>query len=190
VSVLGGDVAWHVEFDKAPSAALAHRFPGVPNYGDVTAVDWAAVEPVDVLTGGFPCQDLSHAGKRAGLRPGTRSGLWEHMAYAISELRPRLVVIENVRGLLSAEAHSDVEPCPWCVGDGSGDVLRALGAVLGDLAGLGYDAVWGGDGTLNEVVNGISEQPNRPKLGVIPMGTVNDFGRALHLPNDNAGVEL
>ena len=72
VSVLGGDVAWHVEFDKAPSAALAHRFPGVPNYGDVTAVDWAAVEPVDVLTGGFPCQDLSHAGKRAGLRPGTR----------------------------------------------------------------------------------------------------------------------
>ena len=144
VSVLGGDVAWHVEFDKAPSAALAHRFPGVPNYGDVTAVDWAAVEPVDVLTGGFPCQDLSHAGKRAGLRPGTRSGLWEHMAYAISELRPRLVVIENVRGLLSAEAHSDVEPCPWCVGDGSGDVLRALGAVLGDLAGLGYDAVWGG----------------------------------------------
>ena len=48
--------------------------------------------------------------------------------------------------------------------------------------------VAGGDGTLNEVVNGIAEQPNRPKLGVIPMGTVNDFGRALHLPNDIMGA--
>ena len=46
----------------------------------------------------------------------------------------------------------------------------------------------GGDGTLNEVVNGIAEQPNRPKLGIIPMGTVNDFGRALHLPNDIMGA--
>src|SRR5699024_10288120 len=42
----------------------------------------------------------------------------------------------------------------------------------------------GGDGTLNEVINGIAEHPNRPKIGIIPMGTVNDFGRALHLPND------
>ena len=48
--------------------------------------------------------------------------------------------------------------------------------------------VAGGDGTLNEVVNGIAEQPNRPKLGIIPMGTVNDFGRALHLPNDIMGA--
>ena len=135
-------VAWHVEFDKHPSAILAHHFPDVPNYGDVTAVDWSAVEPVQILTGGFPCQDLSTAGKRAGLRPGTRSGLWEHMAYAIDQLRPELVVIENVRGLLSAAAHSDVEPCPLCVGDDPGDALRALGAVLGDLADLGYDARW------------------------------------------------
>lgn len=144
VSVLGGDVAWHVEFDKAPSAALAHRFPGVPNYGDVTAVDWATVEPVDILTGGFPCQDLSTAGKRRGLRPGTRSGLWEQMAYAIDQLRPRLVVVENVRGLLSAYAHSDVESCPICLGDGPDGALRALGAVAGDLAGLGYDCRWAG----------------------------------------------
>ena len=48
--------------------------------------------------------------------------------------------------------------------------------------------VAGGDGTLNEVVNGIAEQPNRPRLGIIPMGTVNDFGRALHLPNDIMGA--
>ena len=134
--------AWFVEFDKHPSTVLARHWPDVPNYGDVTAVDWAAVEPVDILTGGFPCQDLSHAGKRAGLRPGTRSGLWEHMAYAIDQLRPALVLIENVRGLLSAEAHSNLERDCWCVGDEREPALRALGAVLGDLADLGYDARW------------------------------------------------
>ena len=143
-AALGGDVAWHCENDHAASRVLAHRFPGVPNLGDITAVDWSAVEPVEVLTGGFPCQDVSTAGKRTGLRPDTRSGLWTHMAYAIGQLRPRLVVAENVRGLLSAPAHSDVEPCTWCVGDEPGVCLRALGAVLGDLAELGYDAQWVG----------------------------------------------
>lgn len=92
------------------------------------------------------CQDVSLAGQRRGLKPGTRSGLWANFAYAIDQLRPRMVVIENVRGLLSAEAHSDVEQCAWCVG-GAADgepALRALGAVLGDLAELGYDAAWHG----------------------------------------------
>jgi site-specific DNA-cytosine methylase len=117
-SVLGGGVVWHSEIEPAAIKLLEHRYPGVPNLGDISAVDWAAVPAVDVLTGGFPCQDLSAAGKRLGLRPGTRSGLWEHMAYAIDQLSPSLVIIENVRGLLSAEAHSDMEPCTWCVGDG------------------------------------------------------------------------
>jgi DNA (cytosine-5)-methyltransferase 1 len=143
-SVLGGEPAWFSEIDKAPSKILAHHWPTVPNLGDITTVDWDAMEPIDVLTGGFPCQDVSHAGKRLGLKPGTRSGLWSHMAYAIDKLRPRLVVAENVRGLLSAEAGGDLEPCPWCVGDAEGSPLRALGAVLGDLADLGYDAQWHG----------------------------------------------
>lgn len=143
-AVLGGETAWFCEVEKAPAAILAHHWPDVPNLGDITAVDWSAVEPVDVLTGGFPCQDVSHAGKRLGLKPGTRSGLWAHMAYAIDKLRPALVVAENVRGLLSAEAGGDLEPCPWCVGDGERGALRALGAVLGDLADLGYDAWWYG----------------------------------------------
>lgn len=136
--------AWVAEFDAAPSRILAQRFPDVPNLGDVTAVDWAAVEPVDIITGGSPCQDLSHAGKRAGMRAGTRSGLWASMCDAIEIIRPRLVVWENVRGALSAEADSAVEPCPICVGDGRGVTLRALGRVLGDLAELGYDAAWAG----------------------------------------------
>src|SRR5690606_40264008 len=69
---------------------------------DLTATDFTQVEQVDVITGGFPCQDVSHAGRRAGLiRDGegrTRSGLWGEMLRAIDTLRPRLVVAENVRG--------------------------------------------------------------------------------------------
>lgn len=139
------EVVWTVEFDAAVSRVLAVRYPGVPNHGDVTLVDFSAVEPVEVLTGGFPCQDVSLAGRRRGLKEGTRSGLWSEFARAIDVLRPRLVVAENVRGLLSAEATGVVEHDPWGVGDGQGGPsLRALGAVLGDLADLGYDAEWCG----------------------------------------------
>lgn len=143
-AVLGGELGWYSEIEPAACRLLAHRHPGVCNVGDVTQVDWSTVPRPRVLTGGFPCQDVSSAGRRRGIRPGTRSGLWEHMAYAIDQLRPELVVIENVRGLLSAEAHCDLEPCPWCLGDDEGRPLRALGAVLGDLVQLGYDARWGG----------------------------------------------
>ena len=275
----GASVAWHCEFDKHPSKILANHFPDVPNYGDVSAVEWSQVEPVDILTGGFPCfpagtlittdtgqvpiedvrvgdsvlthrrrmrpvvqtmtrvadhrvhvkvmgapvvvttdehpfyarrtrdsdpewiaagsltvdmqvaridsdgemvwvpvrntvrdpqtqtvfnigvdtdesyiadgfvvhncQDVSTAGMRRGIRPGTRSGLWEHFAYAIDQLKPEIVVIENVAGLLSADAVCDVEPCPWCVGDDPRGHMRALGAVLSDLAEVGFDARWG-----------------------------------------------
>lgn len=144
-AVLGGEVAWHVEFDAAPSKILAHHWPDVPNYGDITTLDFTTVEPVDVLTGGFPCQDLSLAGRRAGMRPGTRSGLWADFLRAIDTIRPQLAVIENVRGLLSGCAESDLESCPGCVGNGEHrPPLRALGRVLGDLADIGYDARWVG----------------------------------------------
>ena len=147
MNTTGAEVAWHCEWEDAPSAILDKNFPGVPNYRDVTQVDFTQVEPVDILTGGFPCQDLSLAGKREGMKDGTRSGLWSEFARAIETLKPRLVVIENVRGLLSATAtNPDLEHCPWCMGE-SGDgepALRALGAVLGDLADIGYDAKWQG----------------------------------------------
>lgn len=140
----GSSMAWHAEIDPAASRVLAHHWPNVPNLGSVTDIDWAAVEPVDVLCGGFPCQDVSAAGRKAGLMEGTRSGLWSHMASAIDELRPRFVLIENVRGLLSAKATvRGVEPGSDDLGDDSArPVLRALGAVLGDLADLGFDAEW------------------------------------------------
>jgi len=144
-AVIGGEVVWHCEWDDAPSKILEARYPGVPNYRDVSQVDWLSVPAVDVLTGGFPCQDVSLAGARRGLAEGTRSGLWSEFAKAIGVLRPSLVVIENVRGLLSASASSDMEHCAWCLGDEPDEpALRALGAVLGDLADLGYDAEWQG----------------------------------------------
>lgn len=143
-AVLGGTVAWHSEIDPGACKILAHRYPTVPNLGDITAVDWAAVDPVDVLTGGSPCQDVSNAGKRAGMRAGTRSGLWASMCDAIDIIRPGLVVWENVRGVLSAGADSAVEPCPICVGDERDSHLRALGRVVGDLSELGYVGRWGG----------------------------------------------
>ncbi|MFG3363535.1 DNA cytosine methyltransferase [Streptomyces sp. NPDC048156] len=76
---------------------------------------------------------------------GTRSGLWHHVVRAIEALNPCLVVIENVRGLLTSPASSpgDVEPCPWCLGDTAGQpAVRALGAVLGSLADIRFDARW------------------------------------------------
>ena len=139
----GSTVAWHCEFDKAPSTILNHHYPEVPNLHDVTQVDWEKVEPVDIITGGSPCQDLSTAGKRAGMTEGTRSNLWVNMREAIATIQPRLVVWENVQGALSAEAYSssDVESGKGFLGGGGGH-LRALGRVLGDLAEIGYDARW------------------------------------------------
>lgn len=141
--VTGGKVVWHCEWEDAPSKILERNFPGVPNYKDVTKINWSEVEPVDVLVGGFPCQDLSVAGKRAGIKEGTRSGLWLNFWDAINELKPRMVIIENVKGILSGKAESRVE-----LGDGGMDydpkqpALRALGVVAGSLANIGYDCRW------------------------------------------------
>jgi len=145
MNVLDAEVVWHCEWDKAPSAILAKHFPKVPNFQDVSKVDFTQVEPVDILTGGFPCQDLSLAGKRAGLKEGTRSGLWHQFARAIEELQPKLVVIENVRGLLSAKADNGMEyDIETLDGWGAEPVFTAIQAVLGSLADLGYDAKWCG----------------------------------------------
>jgi DNA (cytosine-5)-methyltransferase 1 len=116
---MGWETAWFSEIDPYASAVVAKHWPGVPNHGDITQIDFTQVEPVDLLCGGFPCQDISNAGKRAGI-DGERSGLWGEYARAIGELRPRYVVVENVAALLG----------------------RGLERILGDLAALGYDAEW------------------------------------------------
>jgi DNA (cytosine-5)-methyltransferase 1 len=143
MNVVDSEVVWHVEFDKAPSKILGHHWPDVPNYGDIRNIDWSQVEPVDILTGGFPCQDVSLAGARRGLKDGTRSGLWYEFVRAIEELSPRMVVIENVRGLLTARADSGMEYPDELLGyAGKKPILTAIQAVLGSLSDLGYDARW------------------------------------------------
>jgi len=133
----------HHEPHRSPCSILAHRFPGVPNLGDVSLIDWGPWRGlVDIICAGFPCQDVSVAGNRAGLMDGTRTGLWSQVVRAITELQPRLVVLENVPGIFTAPAAGDVEPCPICLGDGPGEHLRALDAVLADLAAIGFDADW------------------------------------------------
>ena len=102
-------VAWTSDVEPGPCRLAEVRWPGVPNLGDITQVDWSTVEPVDIICGGSPCQDLSLAGRRAGMASGTRSGLWESMYEAVKTLRPRLVVWENVRGALTSGAFSLVE---------------------------------------------------------------------------------
>jgi DNA (cytosine-5)-methyltransferase 1 len=119
----GMECRWQCEIDKAASGVLAHHWPGIPNTGDVRNVGRDTVESVDLICGGFPCQDLSVAGKRAGLA-GERSGLWFEFHRVLSELRPRWVVIENVPGLLSSNRGRD------------------FAVVLRGLADIGYLSTW------------------------------------------------
>lgn len=130
-------VAWQA---NRPS----YRCPACGVRATVSAHGAGHPVPVEILTGGSPCQDISGAGRMAGMREGTRSNLWVEMRQAISLLRPRLVVWENVYAALSTGADSGLESCPRCVGNpaSSGKTLRVLGRVLGDLAEIGYDAQW------------------------------------------------
>lgn len=136
-------VAWTSDVEPGPCKLAQVRWPDTPNLGDITQVDWDEVEPVDIICGGSPCQDLSLAGKLAGMATGTRSGLWESMAAAIETIRPRLVVWENVLGAISARAYSPVEQEPGMLGaESAGPALRAAGRVAGDLATIGYSSAW------------------------------------------------
>ena len=119
------------EIEPFPRRVLAKHWPEVPQYDDVRTLtaDVLARDgiAVDVITGGFPCQDISVAGKRAGLGEATRSGLWSEVVRLIGDLRPRYVIVENVANLLSGPSE---KRGGW------------FGRVLGDLAECGYDAEW------------------------------------------------
>jgi DNA (cytosine-5)-methyltransferase 1 len=125
--VFGATTAWHCEIDPAASKVLAHRWPGVPNLGDITQIDFGSVavhgvgwdfEPIDILCGGYPCQPFSSAGRRKGSND--ERHLWPYFSEAIRCLRPRYVVMENVAG------------------------HRSMGfdSVLADLAAMRYDTQW------------------------------------------------
>lgn len=84
----GGWTVWFSELNTAVAGVFAHHWPDAPNLGDISTIDWATMPPVDILCGGFPCQDISTVGKGAGLAPSTRSGLWSYMATVIEALKP------------------------------------------------------------------------------------------------------
>ena len=115
----GMSVRFQVEIDPYCRRVLAKHWPNVERFDDVRLVGAHNLARVDVVCGGFPCQDISNAGRRAGI-DGARSGLWSEFARIIRELRPRLVLVENVAALL----------------------VRGIDRVLGDLAESGYDAEW------------------------------------------------
>ena len=105
----GIETLWQVEIDARCNEVLAHHWPDVRRYGDIRHVGEHNLEPVGVISGGFPCTDLSVAGRRAGLA-GKRSGLWWEMLRVIEELRPTWVVIENVPGLRSSWSSTESPP--------------------------------------------------------------------------------
>lgn len=115
----GIETVAQIENAKFPVRVLAKHYQEVPRFGDVTKVDPRDLPTVDVLHGGFPCQDVSVAGRRAGLA-GERSSLFHEFSRLADALRPEWVVIENVPGLRSSNGGSD------------------MGAVVGKLAELGY----------------------------------------------------
>lgn len=126
---------WQVEIDKDCQRVLSKHWPEVKRYEDVSTI--GKLESVDVICGGFPCQDLSVAGKRAGLA-GERSGLWFEFLRIIGINRPRWIVIENVPGLLSS--WSPVELPPDAVEGREWDVEENsdFEVILTGLSELGY----------------------------------------------------
>ena len=110
---------WQVEIEDYPTKILEKHWPEVHRERDIKECSGENLESVDLICGGFPCQDISVAGTGAGLA-GERSGLWYEMHRIISDIKPRWVVVENVAALLS----------------------RGLDVVLRDLSQIGYDCEW------------------------------------------------
>ena len=111
------EMVWCAENDKYASKVITKRF-NKPNLGDIKQIDWASLEPIDILTAGYPCQPFSHAGQRKG--ENDERHIWPYILKGISILRPKYIVLENVRGHLSL----------------------GFKEVLSDLAKNGYDAKW------------------------------------------------
>jgi len=169
--ILGGKLlGWRtvcaVEWESYPASVLCARqndglLPPFPIWDDVQTFDgkpWAGI--VDVVSGGFPCQDISAAGKGAGI-DGERSGMWREMARIIREVRPRFVFVENSPMLTS----------------------RGLGTVLGDLATMGFDARWGVLGAAN-----VGAPHQRDRIWIVGKAT-NPNGIGLQKSTDKQELE-
>ena len=118
-AIPNSETIWQVEQNKFCQQVLAKHWPNSKIYNDVREIKKNNVEPVDILIGGFPCQDLSTAGKGAGIN-GNKSGLWWDMFRIIGDLLPSIIIMENVPAI----------------------TFRGMESVLGALASIGYDSEW------------------------------------------------
>ena len=149
---------WQVEIEDYPTKTLEKHWPEVHRERDIRNCGRHNLEPVDLICGGFPCQDISTAGKGAGLA-GERSGLWYEMHRIISELRPQYVLVENVAALL----------------------FRGMDAVLSDLSEIGYDAEW-------EVIpaSAVGAPHRRERVWIV--GYTNSEGQSVSPVDDEASI--
>lgn len=156
----GMEVVFQAESDQFCRAVLRKHWPDVPCFDDVRKVD-ASAPPVEVVCGGFPCQDISSAGRGIGIG-GSRSGLWKEFARIVGDLRPEFVVVENVQPLTK----------------------RGLHVVLGDLSELGYDAEWE---TIRACDFGSPHKRARIWIVAYPVGFASRFARAEQLLSQTRG---
>jgi len=169
----GFDVTWEVEIDPYCQKVLAKNFPEAERFGDIRECGSHNLKPVDVICGGFPCQDISNAGRKAGI-DGKRSGLWAEMLRIVCELRPKLVLIENVSAL----------------------VAFGLERVLCDLAANGFDAEWEvisaaavGAGHLRERIWILAYPMCEGQQGHIPWEGVLESNKSPFAKHSNAGFD-
>lgn len=151
----GVEPVWASEIEPYPIRVTTARFPDMKHLGDVTKIDGAAIEPVDIITFGSPCQDLSVAGKRAGLHKGERSNLFFEAIRIIKEMRrstngiyPRIAIWENVPGAFSSNKGADFQAVlqAFCsVKDETADVPRPAAGKwnrAGVIVGDGWSIAW------------------------------------------------
>jgi DNA (cytosine-5)-methyltransferase 1 len=148
------EMVWCAENDKYASKVIEARF-NKPNLGDIKQIDWGSIEPIDILTAGYPCQPFSHAGHRKG--ENDERHIWPHILKGISILRPKFIILENVRGHLSL----------------------GFKEVLSDLAKNGYDAKW-------RIVRAsdVGAPHQRARLFIIAYSNSEGLQRTWHKAND------
>jgi DNA (cytosine-5)-methyltransferase 1 len=148
------EMVWCAENDKYASKVIEARF-NKPNLGDIKQIDWSSIEPIDIITAGYPCQPFSHAGHRKG--ENDERHIWPHILKGISILRPKFIILENVRGHLSL----------------------GFKEVLSDLAQNGYDAKW-------RIVRAsdVGAPHQRARLFIIAYSNSEGLQRTWHKAND------
>ena len=146
---------WASEIEPYPLRVTAARFPGMKQLGDVTKIDGASIDPVDVITFGSPCQDLSVAGKQTGIHDGKRSSLFFEAVRIIREMRgatngkyPRFAVWENVPGAFSSSKGADFRAVLQALSEVGGEAVpvpeppKGKWAKAGCVVGDGYSIAW------------------------------------------------